>query len=102
MNREKFYDPQTLGYKFLAEARRLWETEILEDTKLTTIQAALLLSHEYSHDSMDKIAYTFVQQAVTLAEQTGIFSQETYARTKSKKMRDAQLFTAWALYAWTG
>ncbi|KAM7189834.1 hypothetical protein V8F20_009971 [Naviculisporaceae sp. PSN 640] len=102
VNREKFWDPQTLGYKFLAEARRLWEIEISDDTKLTTIQAALLLSHEYSHDSMDKIAYTFVRQAVQLADQYGIFRKETYAQIRSEKMRNAQLFTAWALYAWNG
>ncbi|KAK4216924.1 hypothetical protein QBC37DRAFT_78044 [Rhypophila decipiens] len=102
VNREKFWDPQTLGYKFLAEARRLWEIEISEETKLSTIQAALLLSHKYSHDSGDKTAYTFVCQAVDLAKEMGIFKRETQVEIKSdEKMRNAQVYTAWSLYAWT-
>lgn len=74
--------------------------EISEEAKLTTVQSALLLSFEYSHNSMDKIAYTFVQQAVTLSEQIGLFRADVHSRIRNGKMRAAREYTAWGLYCW--
>lgn len=105
-DREKYWDPQSLSYKFSAEARRLWEIEITDDTKLTdetkltTIQATLLIGYEDAHNGHDKIGYSFASRVATLCSETGLFEAAVHARVKSQKMRDARLYTAWAAFCW--
>ncbi|KAK1830892.1 hypothetical protein QBC39DRAFT_100834 [Podospora conica] len=100
-DRDKFWQPQSLGYKFLAEARRLWELECRSDPpSLTVAQSAMLLNIEYNHNSMDKIGHTFLKKAVTMAESLGIFKIKARDEIKSRKMRAARDAFAWGLYSW--
>jgi hypothetical protein len=66
MNRAKFWNPQTLGYQFLAEARRLWEFET-GNVHLTTIQAAMVISIVHGANGSDKIGDSYLKQAVSAA-----------------------------------
>lgn len=43
---------KNIGYRFLVEARRLWELEDLDNVKLTTFQATMLLSLAYNSHGM--------------------------------------------------
>ncbi|KFG80621.1 putative zinc finger protein [Metarhizium anisopliae] len=71
--RTEFWNPQTLGYRFLAEAKRLWEYEKGLD-KLTTIQAALVFHIIYSGTGADKIGYAYTVQACAIAHKIDLFN----------------------------
>jgi hypothetical protein len=98
-NRTEYWNPQTLGYKFLAEAKRLWEMEQIEKKTLTTLQAALVINITYNSDSMDKLGVTYSVQAIAMAEELDIFGPLT--SMESERMRQSCNFTAWGLYFWT-
>ena len=91
-----------MGYKFLAEARRLWELECKSDAvSLTVAQSAMLINIEYNHNSMDKIGHTFLMQAVGMARKLDIFRLQGQQEIKSAKMKAARDAFAWGLYSWT-
>lgn len=101
-NRQQFWNPQSLGYKFLAEARRLWELERESGAiTLPMAQSAALLNIEYNHNGMDKVGYASLKQAITMARDLGIFDADVQAQIRSKQMRKAREFFAWALFSWT-
>ncbi|KAF2008697.1 hypothetical protein BU24DRAFT_429269 [Aaosphaeria arxii CBS 175.79] len=96
--RAEFWNPDNLGYRFLAEARRLWELEVIQP-QLTTIHAALILNVVYNMNGADKLGYRYNAQAVAMANELEIFSPSTGI---SKREQDARDFTAWFLYAYQG
>lgn len=98
-DRSEYWNPQTLGYKFLAEAKRLWEMEQLENKSLTTLQAALVINLIYVGNSMNKLGITYAIQAVAMAHELEIFGPLT--NVKSQRRRQSYSFTAWCLYFWT-
>ncbi|KAI7766366.1 hypothetical protein LZL87_013140 [Fusarium oxysporum] len=94
-HRAQFWRPETLGCRFLAEAKRLWELESGK-SKLTTLQAAMVLHIIYTINGMDQIGISYLLQSVQLAQDLELFAPEqTEGRT-----RTARVFTAWALYRW--
>lgn len=95
--REQFWNPQSLKYKFLAEAIRLWE---LERTKvdLVTVQAATLLNLVYSHNGMDKIGEIYLNHALNKARQMDLFGD--HATVDNERVFHARVFSAWALFNW--
>lgn len=98
-DRTKFWVPQTLGYQFLAEAKRLWELESRKDSaKLTTIQAAIVLSIVATTTAMDKVGTSYLLQAMAMATSLGMFTATM--GTESEKVRRARAFTAWGLFCW--
>ncbi|KAI1758691.1 hypothetical protein GGR53DRAFT_215836 [Hypoxylon sp. FL1150] len=98
-DRTKFWVPQTLGYQFLAEAKRLWEVESQKDSaKLTTIQAAIVLSIVATTTAMDKVGTSYLLQAMATATSIGLFTATT--GTENEKVRRARAFTAWGLFCW--
>jgi hypothetical protein len=99
-DRSEYWNPQTLGYKFLAEAKRLWEMEQFGPKSLTTLQAALVINVSYNSDSMDKLGVTYTVQAMAMAEELDIFG--SLATVTNGRMRQSYTFTAWCLYFWTG
>jgi len=61
--RAQYWNPNTLGYRFLAEARRLWDIEFLATTPtLPSFQGGILLYLLYMLYGMDKIAFSFRQE----------------------------------------
>ncbi|KAL7917956.1 hypothetical protein ACQKWADRAFT_265301 [Trichoderma austrokoningii] len=96
-NREQFWVPQSLRYRFLAEATRLWE---LEHTRvdLVTVQAATLLNLVYSHNGMDSIGEVYLAHAIHKAQQLNLFGD--HATIDDQRMFHARVFSAWALFNW--
>jgi hypothetical protein len=99
-DRSEYWNPQTLGYKFLAEAKRLWETERMQNKFLTTLQATLIINLIYNSDSMDQLGITYAIKAIAMAHELKIFGPLT--SVKSERRRQSYSFTAWCLYSWTG
>ncbi|KAJ3455123.1 hypothetical protein MRS44_013723 [Fusarium solani] len=94
-HRAQFWRPETLGYRFLAEAKRLWELESGK-VKLTTLHAAMVLHVIYAINGLDQVGVSYLIQSVLLAQGLKLFAPEqTEGRT-----RTARVFTAWALYRW--
>jgi hypothetical protein len=96
-NREQFWVPKSLRYRFLAEATRLWELEN-DKVDLVTVQAAALLNLVYSHNSMDKIGQVYLMHSLKKAQQLELFGDQ--AAEDDERMIHARVFTAWALFNW--
>ena len=94
--RNEPWNPHNMGYKFLAEAKRLWELEIGKN-KVTTIQAALVMNMCVNMNGLDKVGWSYLGQAIQMAHAMNIFEP---VEVKSKKMKDVRHLTAWALFAW--
>ncbi|KNB19215.1 hypothetical protein FOXG_16637 [Fusarium oxysporum f. sp. lycopersici 4287] len=94
-HRSQFWNPRTLGYQFLAEARRLWELEI-GNTRLTTIQAAIVLSLVHDANGSDEVGRSYLTQAVAAAHAMHLFSTPT--KNNDDLEYYARAFTAWALF----
>jgi hypothetical protein len=99
-DRSEYWNPKSLGYRFLAEAKRLWEVELIQPKCLTTLQAAVIINVVLNSDSMDKLGLLYSVQAIAIAEELDIFGPLT--NVKSERGRQSYCFTAWALYFWTG
>ncbi|KAH8677830.1 hypothetical protein BX600DRAFT_138214 [Xylariales sp. PMI_506] len=95
-NRYECWNPRTLGYQFLAEAKRLWELEAGR-SRLTTIQAGVLLNIVHNMNCKDTIGWAYTKKAVDMALGMGLFNTET--KVQSKRESDARDFTAWALFS---
>ncbi|KAG7405461.1 Nitrogen assimilation transcription factor nirA [Fusarium oxysporum f. sp. rapae] len=93
--RSQFWNPRTLGYQFLAEARRLWELEI-GNARLTTIQAAIVLSIVHDANGSDEVGRSYLTQAVAAAQAMHLFSTPT--KNSDDTEHNARAFTAWALF----
>ncbi|KAH7561888.1 hypothetical protein BM1_02992 [Bipolaris maydis] len=85
--------PESLTYKFLAEARRIWDVELTGKPQITTIQAALVLSMTYAFNSLDELSTFFLEQAVTMGHHMHLFDASN--PEEDPKMAEARLFTAW-------
>ncbi|KAM0513443.1 hypothetical protein ACHAPE_007907 [Trichoderma viride] len=96
-NRSEFWNPESLTYRFIAETRRLWELETEEKT-ITKVQAAMLVTTQYSKNGMDRIGWSYFVQAMATSEQMGLFT--TYLRPSRPKWRAAQEITAWIMFSY--
>ena len=96
-NRAEYWNPQTLGYRFLAEARRLWELE-LGSPKLTTIHASLLLNLVNNISGADKVGWPYTIRAIHEANAIGLFRREEAAA--DDRLQRGRDFTAWAVFCW--
>ncbi|KAF2101250.1 hypothetical protein NA57DRAFT_53225 [Rhizodiscina lignyota] len=83
-NRAQFWNPHSLPYKFLAEAKRLWELN-QGTNELTAIQAAIIINFLYDASGMDRVGLSYGIQAIAMAHDLGIFEDSPY-----KKQEKAQ------------
>ncbi|OTB20707.1 hypothetical protein K445DRAFT_372281 [Daldinia sp. EC12] len=98
-DRTKFWVPHTLGYRFMDEAKRLWEIESRRNIgSLPTIQAAIILGIVALTTAMDKIGTSYLLQAMAMSEEMGIFDAD--AGTNDESLRRVRAFTAWGIYTW--
>jgi hypothetical protein len=95
-NSPNFWDPDTLTYRFLAEAKRLWELED-DEPKLTTVHAGCLINAAMDVNGHDKPGIAYARKAVSIAQELGIFRAPL---TDDPKLCDAKAFTAWGLSTW--
>ncbi|KAI8723046.1 Zn(2)-C6 fungal-type domain-containing protein [Fusarium sp. LHS14.1] len=95
-NRAEYWNPNTLSYRFLAEAKRLWELECSEPC-ITTIQAGILFSVFHNLCGLDEIGQPYRIHAVSLAHEIRIFD---VMDVRSQRIQNGRVYTAWALYSW--
>ncbi|KAF2819660.1 hypothetical protein CC86DRAFT_388059 [Ophiobolus disseminans] len=92
----KFWDPDTLTYRFLAEAKRLWELEDGEP-KLTTVHAGCLINAAMDVIGHDKLGIAYATKALSIAHDLGVFRAPL---TDDQKMNEAKAFTSWGIASW--
>lgn len=81
-----------MGYRFMAEAKRLWELEASEPC-ITTIQAGIILTVFHNLCGLDRIGQAYRINSVSLAKQLDLFDKPISG--PSKRVRDGKHFTAW-------
>lgn len=114
--RAEFWNPKNLGYQFLAEAKRLFETEAelerpfpndpdwerknreWEQRRLTTIQAASLLTLIYNLNGSDKIGWRYTIRAVEMGYEIQLF--DAPLESLGPEMQCVMTYTAWGLFFW--
>ncbi|KAF4445510.1 hypothetical protein F53441_10763 [Fusarium austroafricanum] len=94
----EYWNPNSLGYKFLEEARRLWIGEVTHNKSLTTLQALLVLNTIVNMFDMDHLSSAYLYKAVQLAQELDLFEPTTYIM--NKKLRNSYDLTAWSLFHW--
>lgn len=99
-NRFDFWNPHGIGYKFFAEARRLWEIQLHQDSLVTTVQAAIVMSVTYNLYAIDKIGIMYTAEAVRLALDLRLFELPAAMGNRSDRELHGFGFTAWSLYFW--
>ncbi|KAG6012949.1 hypothetical protein E4U41_005187, partial [Claviceps citrina] len=105
--RAEYWNPNTLLYRFLAEARRIWELEC-GAARVTTVQAGILLNAIYTLCGLDEVGQAYRVQAVALAGRMGLFERAgggggegvDEGSTREDRVLRGRAFTAWALYNW--
>jgi hypothetical protein len=93
-----FWNPDSLSYRFLAEAKRLWELEDGE-LRLTTIQAGCLINVTMNDFGLDVPGFAYTLKALNMAQRMGLFSTSA-PRSDHTKLEYAKAFTAWGLSTW--
>jgi hypothetical protein len=96
-NRVQYWDPNNLIYRFIAEAKRLWELES-KVPRITTIQAGILFTVFHNLCGVDEIGKAYRLQVIDLAHQLRIF--DTSVASGSDRLQKGREYTAWALYNW--
>ncbi|KAF5716657.1 NirA-like nitrate assimilation regulatory protein [Fusarium globosum] len=94
----EYWNPNSLGYKFLEEAKRLWIVEVTHNRSLTTLQAALVLNTIVNMFDMDHLSSAFLVRSIEIAHELGLFEPTTYIM--NKKLRNSYDLTAWSLFHW--
>ncbi|TFB01937.1 Nitrogen assimilation transcription factor nirA [Trichoderma ghanense] len=96
-NRAEYWNPDTLVYRFLAEAKRIWELEYSQAC-ITTIQAGILFSVFHNLCGLDEIGQPYRLQAIELAREIRLFDSTVGGR--SDRMKKSMAFMAWTLFDW--
>ncbi|EWY81238.1 hypothetical protein FOYG_15513 [Fusarium oxysporum NRRL 32931] len=96
-NRVEYWNPNTLVYRFNAEAKRLWELEA-SIPRMTTIQAGIIFSVFHNLCGLDEVGKPYRVHAVALANQLRIF--DTIDIDQSKRIQRGTQNLAWAMYNW--
>ena len=116
--RAEFWNPVNIGYRFLAEAKRLFELDAelerplafpgdpdwerkdreWEQRRLATIHAALVLNMVHDLNGSDKIGWRFTLRALEMAHEIGLF--EAPLEHRDAETQHAMAYTAWALFVW--
>ncbi|KAH7169062.1 hypothetical protein DER46DRAFT_624358 [Fusarium sp. MPI-SDFR-AT-0072] len=101
--RNEHWNPQNIGYIFLAEARRLLELETGR-SKITTVQAMLVMNITMNDHGVDSASYQYLTKAVALANLMGLFNSpsEYMEQDADQDIKVVREVTAWALFAWQG
>ncbi|KAL7793630.1 hypothetical protein V8C37DRAFT_378517 [Trichoderma ceciliae] len=102
-NRSEYWNPDTLGYRFAAEAKRLWEIEAAEP-RITTIQAGIVFNVFYNLCGLDEIGQVYRIHALALAHEIRLFDgpvvDEQSRDAQSDRIQKGKAFLAWALFDW--
>ncbi|KAM0188465.1 hypothetical protein ACHAPI_010571 [Fusarium lateritium] len=94
-SRAEFWNPSTYGYRFLSEAKRLWE-HAQDSNDLTTVQAGMVFNLIYNMNGADKLGFAYTIRACQMAHHLGLFKESAIVR--SNRLCNARNFTAWTLF----
>ncbi|CAI6315083.1 unnamed protein product [Periconia digitata] len=97
-NRFRYWETESLGYRFLAEAKRIWEMQIISGKyrHLASVQAALIINIVHDLHGLDKIGDTYGRKGWAIAQEMQLFDGN--AHILSDRVRNARNFTAWCLF----
>ncbi|ATY63020.1 C6 transcription [Cordyceps militaris] len=95
--RAEYWNPETLAYRFLAEARRLWDLDARQP-HITTVQAGMLFSVFYNLSGLDEVGQAYRIHAVALANELGLWNEPN--ADEPPRTQRGKAFTAWTLYNW--
>ncbi|RFU81944.1 c6 transcription factor [Trichoderma arundinaceum] len=101
-NRAEYWNPDTLLYRFVAEAKRLWELEA-DEPRITTIQAGIIFNVFYNLCGLDEVGQVYRIHAVDLAHQLRLFDAPAdgwSVDARSERLQKGKAFAAWALFNW--
>ncbi|KAJ0108572.1 hypothetical protein J7T55_015006 [Diaporthe amygdali] len=98
-NRAEYWNPNTLMYRFLAEAKRIWELEATK-ARITTIQAGIVFNVIHNLCGLDEIGQAYRVQALALAHKLQLFDGTIDGDGQSDRTRNGRAYAAWALYNW--
>jgi hypothetical protein len=87
----------TLQYRFMAEAKRLWELEA-NNARITNVQAGIIFSVYHNICGLDEIGQPYRIQAIHLSHKLRLFN--TDIDVQDTRLRRGRAFAAWALYNW--
>ncbi|KAI8959471.1 hypothetical protein F5Y11DRAFT_301730 [Daldinia sp. FL1419] len=93
-NRAECWLPDNLGYRFLAEARRLFELELAQPS-ITTAQAAAIINLTCNLNGIDEISWVYKYKSLEIAQNLSLFSP---APEESREWQIAATTTAWCLF----
>ncbi len=88
--------PDSLGYLFLAEARRLFDLERASPS-ITTVQGAAVINLTCNINGTDDIGCLYLRMSLEMAETMGMFSGNS---GKGGEWQLASAVTAWGLFNW--
>lgn len=86
-------------YRFLAEAKRIWELETSRP-QITTIQAGIIFNVIYNLCGLDEIGQAYRVHAIALAHKIRLFGSTVDQDGQNDRMRNGKAYAAWALYNW--
>ncbi|OTA97230.1 hypothetical protein M434DRAFT_387002 [Hypoxylon sp. CO27-5] len=95
-NRAEYWLPDNLGYRFLAEARRLFDLDQARPT-VTTVQAAAIISLVCIHNGIDEISWFYAYKSLEIAQNMSLFSP---GLNEDKEWQIVAGTTAWCLFNW--
>ncbi|KAF3011042.1 hypothetical protein E8E13_011043 [Curvularia kusanoi] len=98
-NRFKYWCPENLGYRFFAEAKRIWEMQMVtgENRNLTSIQAAMVMNIYLNLSGLDKLGDLYGVRGIEIAKEMRLFDGN--ADVASERLRHARNFTAWCVFS---
>lgn len=86
-------------YRFLAEAKRLWELEAPKP-RITTIQAGIILTVIHNLCGLDEIGQAYRMHGLALAHELHLFDGTRNRYEHSDRLWDGRAYAAWTLYNW--
>ncbi|KAI1381121.1 hypothetical protein F4677DRAFT_460363 [Hypoxylon crocopeplum] len=93
-NRAEFWSPDNLGYRFLAEARRLFELE-QANPSITTIQAGAIINLTCNLNGIDEIGWIYTYRSLEMARDISLFSPSP---DETREWQLAAGTTAWCFF----
>ncbi|KAF4994626.1 hypothetical protein FGRMN_5671 [Fusarium graminum] len=97
-DRSKIWHLDSLPYKLMAEARRLWDIDSFKKASIPTIQAALTLSFTSANNGLSPVDAMYAKRACEMCQELDLFGPERAG--EDAEMRKARVFTAWCVYSW--
>lgn len=94
--RAEYWRPDSLGYRFLAEARRILDLERTSPS-ITTVQAAAIVSQTCNTNGTDEIGWPYLHMSLEMAKTIDLFSSTPESGTGWQVVAAV---TAWGLFNW--